>query len=269
MSDQQISRDEKFLANAVHYLLSKGQSDFARLLLTCELVVSAEHYSHPDDQDGDYDFTGVFLRGSPEFYDKYTNDLNDIYPPDSDAYTRPSQEDGAFRSAIRTAFRAVLGEEYFEIRVAVGLIEIDLDWRTRLFVENETQEQVGNQNSYAKTPLVWSGMRFNSKGEIAIAQALERLGVMYFPNCLARVGSRDNRQTRFPDFLVCYRGKWGILEIDGATYHTPSSATDDHERRRQIEQHGGISYFDRFKHSRCVNEPDKVVKEFLDILATK
>ena len=61
----------------------------------------------------------------------------------------------------------------------------------------------------------------------------------------------------------------GILEVDGQTYHTPSNATKDHERTRDIEQHGGIAYFTRFTAKECMANPDQVVQQFLNILGTK
>lgn len=149
----------------------------------------------------------------------------------------------------------------------LALLDVDADWRVKLLAEADTQ-QVHNQNSYNKDSLIYSGMRFSSPAEISIAKALDNLGVMYLPNCLVRVGGKGNRVNRFPDFLICYQGKWGILEIDGATYHS-GTATEDRQRSRLIERHGGIAYFTRYDAKRCQQEPDKVIKEFLEILSKK
>jgi hypothetical protein len=242
--------DERYLASAIQYLFDVGNTESAKKLLTCSIEKA---YFHEDYwEDVTYEVWDILLRGSALFYKEFT------------------QQDSKLAKDGEDAFEAVLPTRYARLNIVakVGLVEVDTDWRTRLMAEADTK-QVTNQNSYASNALVWESMKFNSKGEVAIAQALERLGVMYLPNCLTRVGGKDSRQARFPDFLICYRGKWGILEIDGATYHTPTSATQDHDRRRQFEQHGGINFFDRFPYKRCMSEPDRVVKEFLDILATK
>ncbi len=129
-------------------------------------------------------------------------------------------------------------------------------------------QSVNNNNPYMKEPVRWEGMSFNSMPERKIAEALDRAGVMYLPNCLARVGTPSQRLNRFPDFLICFEGKWGILEVDGRKHHN-GRATEDYERNRIIEKHGGIAYFTRYDYERCVADPDGVVKEFLDILKLK
>jgi very-short-patch-repair endonuclease len=74
--------------------------------------------------------------------------------------------------------------------------------------------------------------------------------------------------SRFPDFLICFDGKWGILEVDGQKYHQ-GRATEDHERSRIMERHGGIAYLTRFDYQRCMNDPDGVVKDFIEVLRQK
>jgi hypothetical protein len=117
----------------------------------------------------------------------------------------------------------------------------------------------------AATPSEWHGMMFRSKSELAIAQALERINVAFFPNARGRLGqTADARQAREPDFLVVYRGKVGVLEVDGGDYHR-GLAADDHERDRLFRHHG-IAVVERFPAHRCFNFPDDVVGEFLRLL---
>jgi hypothetical protein len=259
--DQQKGIDlenDKFLASAIHYLFQLGQKEAANLLLTCNLESKyiEEIYYEGDD----YSRWALLLRGSPIFYKtfyQYKDVSYNSVPPD------------ALNSLVEEAFEAVLPPpERIKVTVRIDFVDVDTDWRTRLLAESETQ-QVSNQNPFGKTTLVWQGIKFDSEGEVKIAQELDSRGIMYLPVCLARVGSPKNRQNRIPDFLICHKGKWGILEVDGQTYHTPTNATADHDRRRVFEQHGGISYFDRFPYKRCINEPGRVVDEFLGILANK
>lgn len=250
MSDTKISKNEKYLASAVHYLMSIGKADMGRLLLTCQMET---------DEDEQWGCIEITLRGSPEFYNRFSRDIIGLDEIGNEI-------EGEFRTSLYDAFKAVFpNEPCYRLIAAVGLIEVDLDWRTRLLAESETQEQVSNQNPYVKEPIIWNGIKFasNSPGELAIAKALEKAGVMFLPNCLLRVGVPGRRDTVFPDFLIAYRGKWGILEVDGQTYHK-DTATADYERMRKLRPQ--VTHFDRFPAQRCMNEPDKVVKEFLTIL---
>ena len=248
--------DEKYLASAVHYLLSTGHADIAKLVLRCELET-------------EYDIDGdliVNLRGTPEFYHTYMTDIYYEKGPNDDYDVQGQEQDGEFRTAIRSALGAVFGRSYFGIHPSVILLEFDLEWRTRLLAESETKEAVTNQNPWEKNPVIWNGMRFSSPPEVEIAKALEKTGVTYLPNCLVRIGAPSNQQTLFPDFLICYKGKWGILEVDGQTYHN-GTATQDYERMRKLIQH--VDIFDRYEAKKCMSEPDEVVKTFLNILGDK
>jgi hypothetical protein len=65
----------------------------------------------------------------------------------------------------------------------------------------------------------WQNLSFSSVSEVKIAQALDRVGVLFFPNCRGRLTTTQGRRNRECDFLVCYEGIWGILEVDGEPYH--------------------------------------------------
>jgi hypothetical protein len=249
---QKVENDEKYLASAVYYLMETGAKDTANLLLTCEIETLW----------GEWEQKVVRLRGSAEFYETYSVDTEIVYDPDGNEV----QRDGAFRQKIFNAFKAVFPDDQIDIVAGVALINFDEDWRTRLLAESETKEAVTNQNVWEKKPIIWNGMRFSSQPEVEIAKALEKTGVTYLPNCLVRVGAPSNQQTLFPDFLICYKGKWGILEVDGQTYHN-GTATADYDRMRKLIQH--VAYFDRYEAKKCMSEPDKVVKTFLDILGSK
>jgi hypothetical protein len=112
--------------------------------------------------------------------------------------------------------------------------------------------------------IIWKGFRFRSQTEGRIAEELDRRKVLFFPNCKARLGFRE-RENREPDFLVCYEGKWGILEVDGPDSHPPSRAAEDHERDRLFKQHG-ILFVEHFDASECWENADGVVKKFLELL---
>lgn len=110
----------------------------------------------------------------------------------------------------------------------------------------------------------WQRLTFRSKTEIKIAEALDRAEVLFLPNCLARLNTPNGRANKEADFLICYNGKWGILEVDGP-YHTPERRVEEQERERIFRRHG-IKVVERFDSSRCYENPDAVVQEFFKML---
>jgi len=89
---------------------------------------------------------------------------------------------------------------------------------------------------------------------------LVKLGLLVFPLPVAVLGKQ--RIYKEPDFVVCYKGKFGILEIHGDVWHPPQTAAKEHERRREFTQLG-INVYEIFDATRCWNEPERVVDDFL------
>lgn len=107
-------------------------------------------------------------------------------------------------------------------------------------------------------------MRFRSKSELQVAKALDRANAAFWANARGRVGpATDSRENRESDFLVVWRGKLGILEVDGPSHDGKASA--DHERDRLFRHHS-IRVVERFDAERCYAMPDDVVAEFLRLL---
>lgn len=127
------------------------------------------------------------------------------------------------------------------------------------------EHSVNNLANFSKNPIEWKGMKFRSISEKRIAEALEKTGAIFFPNCMARILTHKGRQNVEPDFLVCVNGKWGILEVDGEPYHPASRSCEDHERDR-IFRINGIFLIERFDARDCFNNPERVVSRFLTIL---
>lgn len=110
----------------------------------------------------------------------------------------------------------------------------------------------------------WERLRFRSKTEIKIAEALDRTGVLFVPNSLARLNTPKGRENKEADFLICYNGKWGVLEVDGP-FHTAERRVEEQERER-IFKKNGIKVVERFDAERCYNNPDEVVQEFFKMI---
>lgn len=102
----------------------------------------------------------------------------------------------------------------------------------------------------------WNGLRFRSDAQIKIAEALDRAGVLFFPNSKARFTTTEGRENQEPDFLIFHNGKWGILEVDGEV---------DEERDRILQSHG-IPFIQHYNSTQCSEQPDLVVQEFLQRL---
>lgn len=251
---------DQLLFNAVLYLFQTDKTETAELLLECEF----EEYR---DEVEDYTYmvkrwTTVVLLAPAQI--KYLlSENNDVAWDDQreiEYYTNFK------RNYVVEAFQAVLRRETVIIEPCLQLVTtIQDEWRDylRKLVKGEKTSNQGNSSSQRKPVVVWNNLNFWSKAEKVIAEALDRAGVMYFPNCMARLGVPEHRHNKEPDFLVCVNGKWGILEVDGKAFH--QEAAQDHERDRQFRQQG-IKTIERFLAQRCLQEPDEVVATFLRIV---
>ncbi len=130
-------------------------------------------------------------------------------------------------------------------------------------VDNTSNNQ-GVQFYANSTIHTWENLRFRSKTEIKIAEALDRTGVLFVPNSLARLTTPKGRENKEADFLICYNGKWGVLEVDGP-FHTAERRVEEQERER-IFKINGIKVVERFDAERCYNNPDEVVQEFFKMI---
>ncbi len=234
-------------ASAARFLIDGGEEDAASILLSCELECqdSGDSWWH-----GDGTIWAVHVR---------------LTGPRA-AYEVLSRSDHAVTRAIRKAIEAIVPSDRYIKRLTAHaeLVEIDPDWRTELLeiARGRGHSQSGRSQS---TVLSWMNLNFRSKSEVRIAQALDNVGVLFMPNCAARVTTGDGRRNREADFLVCSDGKWGILEVDGEPFHPPSRTVHDHERDRLFKAHG-IRLIEHFDSSECFQHPEIVVRKFLNLL---
>ena len=148
------------------------------------------------------------------------------------------------------------------LKSRVVFTNFDSDWREK-FLEIIQGKAALNQCKPIedKPRYTWEYLFFRSTYEIAIAKALSEYDILFLPNCMARFPQES--QNREADFLVCYDGKWGIMEVDGETYH--ANAAKDHDRDRLFQSHG-IRVVQRYTAKRCIENPKGVVQEFLGLL---
>ncbi len=131
----------------------------------------------------------------------------------------------------------------------------------------ENDNNINNQGIqfYSNSTIhTWENLRFRSKTEIKIAEALDRTGVLFVPNSLARLNTPKGRGNKEADFLICYKGKWGVLEVDGL-FHIAERRVEEQERER-IFKINGIKVVERFDAKECYETPDKVVQKFFYLM---
>jgi hypothetical protein len=236
--------DDQILASAVRFLIDGGEEDSANVMLSCSLKY--RWYT----SDLGVDYYRFLLKGPRAAYDI----LNDRSHP--------------IRKSVEKAIEAVLpvDMEMDSIIVSGELIDIDPDWRSEL-LEIARGRGICNQAGYERSGGIrtWNNFGFRSVSEIKIAEALDRDGVLFLPNCKARLGLGENRQNREADFLICQNGKWGIIEVDGSPFHPTTRTVQDHERDRIFKIHG-IMVIEHYDANKCFSDPDAVVSEFLRIL---
>ncbi len=233
------------LASAARFLIDGYEENAASILLSCTVEVGLIEDSWSESA------LQVIIKGPRAAYDV----LSDINHP--------------INQAVYRAFEALTpaGIRLYGLVARATWIEIDANWRTEL-LEIARGNGVHNQGVAINEGriITWKNLRFRSQSEIRIAQALEKAGVLFLPNCTAHLRGLDGSENKEADFLVCHRGKWGILEVDGEPFHPPSRTVHDHERDRLFHTYG-ITLVQHYDASACFNEPGSVVGQFLDLLS--
>ncbi|QFS52345.1 endonuclease domain-containing protein [Nostoc sphaeroides] len=118
----------------------------------------------------------------------------------------------------------------------------------------------------------WGGLNFRSKTEVRIAHALYNQRVLFLANSRAFMDLNDlpisnsdkkSKERVEIDFLVFYKQKCMILEVDGEHHQQASQRTRDYRRDRVLLRDGIRTV--RFNASECYNHPLEVVTEFLNL----
>ena len=240
----EVSYDERMHASAVHFLISEKEQEAALLLLSCTVDLEVQYNNWSGNG------YALYLRGPRHVYEVLKNEEHQI------------------SKSIRNAFNVVLpAKDYIsEIIALANLVDVEPNWKAQM-LEILQGKAVHNQGLEInnRVSIIWRNLRFRSESEKRIAEALERAGVLFLPNCLARLNTPDGRKTKEPDFVICENGKWGILEVDGESFHPPSRTTEDHKRDRDFLAHG-IRVVQHYDSSECYQQSDKVVENFLNLL---
>jgi len=257
---------ETLQANVITYLNERGKFFAIQILEKCRLKYSVQPVYKEEFKKWGIEFgvCGILIGGTVEIQKILRN-----------AEHRATQ-------ALNEAFSAIVSpnisifiigvhqpqEGNYTNRAWGNIISNHLQRRALANLKTDVEQpDIHNQALGAMQPRIWENFRFRSESEVRIAAALDKVhGVMFLPNCKARVGSSDSRLNREPDFLVCYKGKWGILEVDGEPSHPPTRTVEDHERDRLFRLHG-VQVVEHFDAGECFENPDGVVRKFLYLLS--
>lgn len=106
----------------------------------------------------------------------------------------------------------------------------------------------------------WNDLCFRCEEQVKIAEALDRANIFFFPNSKAHLTTPEGRQNQETDFLIFHQGKLAILEIGHPD-------TQKNQERDRLFQSYGICTIYYCEAHRCIQEPDRVVQEFLEILS--
>lgn len=118
----------------------------------------------------------------------------------------------------------------------------------------------------------WGGLNFRSKTEVRIAHALYNKRVLFFANSRAFMDLSDlpvsnienqSKERVEIDFLVFYKQKCMILEVDGEHHQQTSQKARDYRRDRVLLRDGIRTV--RFNANECYKHPLDVVTEFLNL----
>jgi len=174
--------------------------------------------------------------------------------------------------------RLISTEGYFKPCVAIASVMEEMGYFVRFIVcELSPSAAPDNWQAQIHTPtnnqaifsfkdsqrISYEGLNFRSKTEIKVFDALIKKGLLILPLPVAVMGS--SKKYKEPDFVVCFKGKIGILEIHGDKWHPPETAAEEHERRREFTRLG-VSVYEIFGAERCWNDPDGVVSDFIQAL---
>jgi hypothetical protein len=134
-------------------------------------------------------------------------------------------------------------------------VQTDLDKTINADSETELSDSENEIN--------WNGFCFHSDAQVKIAEILDRTSTLFIPNSQLRLATPAGRQNQQADFLIFHQNKLGILKIDSELSHP--NTTEDEKCGLLIDS--GITLVKHYDPTRCSEQPDLVVQEFLEILS--
>jgi hypothetical protein len=166
------------------------------------------------------------------------------------------KREGLYRQVFETVVPHDIKLGSVEPRIRLDPVEVG--WREAAY--GALKGGSPNQgNLVSQGAITYNGRFYRSADETILARELDRLAILYFPLPTAsRAGVLKE-----PDLVVVYKGKIGIVEVDGH-YHT-GRAADDHKRDLFFEQSG--IFVKHFNGDDVRSNARLVVETFLKLLS--
>jgi hypothetical protein len=226
--------------------LHRDQRELGALLLQSEIVSTwNEHW------DGPYRAVTVNLACSTEALDLLRPYSAETRLDDGSLGYSPLQ---ALLNEVWPADEWVAG-----VNVTARLETPAPDWREQLrdLIESGPTNQ-GRPYGNSRV-LTYNGLNYRTRGEIAIAQVLELSDeILFLPNCAALAG----KVLKEADFLIFYKRRVGILEVDGGSHF--GRAADDSLRDSFFQKQG--IFIKHYPSEKCESDATWVVRDFLRLL---
>ncbi|MDQ0746897.1 hypothetical protein QF034_001128 [Streptomyces africanus] len=250
--ERQRLRRDKVLGGSAFLLHEQGDVEVAGLAAEAELEELI-----PWSQSSDYElgFKAV-LRVEPHLFAHYTEEaLNKI------------------AAAMRVTMSH--GETIDEIEARPSTAQVSVDWRKQFKAANgpAPNNQARRIRMEPQHPIE-DGLHFTNEWERRVYMVLKErqaalsdndtIGILPLPRMKVLKSIPVE-----PDFLITYRGRVGIIEVDGHYHRGPRSRSDDHSRERLI-RNAGVRQIDRIdvRDSTSKEEVEKFVIDFLKHLAS-
>ncbi|MEU9289357.1 DUF559 domain-containing protein [Streptomyces sp. NPDC048275] len=181
----------------------------------------------------------------------------------------PRYDEAALKS-IGSAMRLVLepaGKDVDEIHVRPEIPRLAAGWREQVKTANgpKPSNQARKVRLEPRHP-VEDQLHFTNQCELELYQVLKKRQAALPDNETIGImplgGMRVRRRVLEPDFLITYRGRVAVIELDGPHHRDRASA--DHSRDRQL-RHAGVAFVERLnvEEVNTLHEVEKFVDDFL------
>lgn len=235
---------ESTVGHAATLLLQRGQREVVEMLLDVEAIKTEW-----DDEEREWE---LWLEVAPEHNSRYTDDWIT-----------------EFSEACRQISRRLNYHEFW-LGVRETLPEVAPTWRDDLRKHFTSKRRPTNQGRRVRTesPRFFEDwLAFTNDGEKTVYQALRQIQENDLPRedtigIYPLAGGRIPAKTWEPDFLITYRGRAGVIEVDGP-HHNTRRAFDT--TREHLLRDAGIAFVDRVPVEAVGNpsELNAVLRRFL------
>jgi hypothetical protein len=245
-------RGEQVIAPAAHLLHARGHDHSAALMLDGQGITFENHYAD----------------GSGSWSDPYTFKTEAILDVESFLLARFTDERLAEITSALDTVRDHSGGGVNFVRVREVLPKVGEGWRQQL-ARDLAAERPSNQANRVRlepTRVTRDGLFLTNQEENKVYTVLREVQESLPDNDTLLIaplpGVRIPDHTYWPDFLIAYKGRAGVIEVDGPHHHGRRVADASRER---LLRNAGIRHIDRIAVEDLATKPggEKFVRDFL------